>query len=140
MAGNILWSNFSRCLTGAAGTFTANARLMGKVYLPRPCVPISTVLSKQIRFGIQAALFFLLRGCPEKRGRECPGNRIGHTCIKYASVIRKELTACPPIGTRIKEFYPRTDIRRMARLDILYRQEQERWWMNFSGAAQCGSR
>lgn len=60
MAGNILWSNFSGCLTGAAGTFTANARLMGKVYFPRLCVPISTVLSKQIRFGIQAALFFLL--------------------------------------------------------------------------------
>lgn len=60
MAGNILWSNFSGCLTGTAGTFTANARLMGKVYFPRLCVPISTVLSKQIRFGIQAALFFIL--------------------------------------------------------------------------------
>ena len=43
MAGNILWNNFSGCLTGTAGTFTANARLMGKVYFPRLCVPISKI-------------------------------------------------------------------------------------------------
>lgn len=60
MAGNILWEDFAGCLTGTAGTFTSNARLMGKVYFPRLCVPISVVLSRQIRFGIQAALFFLL--------------------------------------------------------------------------------
>lgn len=60
MAGNILWSDFSSCLSGTAGTFTSNARLMGKVYFPRLCVPVSTILSRQIRFGIQAALFFLL--------------------------------------------------------------------------------
>lgn len=60
MAGNILWADFSGCLSGTAGTFTANARLMGKVYFPRMCVPIAAVLSRQIRFGIQAALFFLI--------------------------------------------------------------------------------
>lgn len=60
MAGNILWSDFAACITGIADTFTKNVRLMGKVYFPRLCVPISTILSKQLRLIIQLIVFIIL--------------------------------------------------------------------------------
>lgn len=60
MAGSILWSCFSGCVSEVSQTFTSNVRLMGKVYFPRLCVPIAAVLSRQIQFLIQFAIFFLL--------------------------------------------------------------------------------
>ena len=57
MCGNVAWAFFSGCLTGTADTFIANSRTMGKVYFPRLCMPISTVLSKLISFSIQAVMF-----------------------------------------------------------------------------------
>lgn len=62
MSGNILWNNFSGCMSSVSHTFTGNARLMGKVWFPRMCVPISTILSRQIRFGIEAVIFLLVYG------------------------------------------------------------------------------
>ena len=59
MSGSILWSCFSSCVSDVSQTFTSNARLMGKVYFPRLCVPIAAVLSRQIQFLIQFAIFFL---------------------------------------------------------------------------------
>ena len=59
MCGNIAWSYFSHCLTGTANTFIANSGTMGKVYFPRLCMPISTVLSNLISFGIQSAMFLI---------------------------------------------------------------------------------
>lgn len=63
MSGNILWNNFSGCVSGVSGTFTGNVRLMGKVWFPRMCVPISTVLSKQIRFLIQFVMLVIVYLC-----------------------------------------------------------------------------
>ncbi len=60
MSGNILWNNFSGCMSAVSTTFTSNARLMGKVWFPRMCVPISTVISRQMRFLIEFAVFLLL--------------------------------------------------------------------------------
>ena len=45
-------------LTPPAPTFTANAGIFGKVYFPRLAVPVATLISKLIGFGIQF-LFFL---------------------------------------------------------------------------------
>lgn len=59
MAGNILWSFFSGCVSSVSDTFISNAHLMGKVYFPRMSVPIATVLSKQIQFLIQFLLFLI---------------------------------------------------------------------------------
>lgn len=59
MAGNISWAFFEGCLTGTANTFIQNSGLMGKVYFPRLCVPIASVLSQMISFGIQIVLFFV---------------------------------------------------------------------------------
>ena len=57
MSGTILWTYFSNCLTKTASTFTANARILGKVYFPRLVMPISTVLTNLISLAIQFAMF-----------------------------------------------------------------------------------
>ena len=57
MCGNITWGYFSGCLTGTSNTFIANSAIMGKVYFPRLCMPISTVFSQLISFGIQFIMF-----------------------------------------------------------------------------------
>jgi len=60
MAGNVCWFYFSDCLNQTSHTFTANQGMFGKVYFPRLVVPISTVLSNLLRFGIQLCLFIAL--------------------------------------------------------------------------------
>ena len=57
LSGSVAWTYFSNCLTATSNTFTANAAIMGKVYFPRLVVPISTVLSQLISFGIQFVFF-----------------------------------------------------------------------------------
>ena len=57
MAGNICWSYFSTCLTTTSNTFIGNRDLFGKVYFPRLCMPISTVITELINFFVQYVLF-----------------------------------------------------------------------------------
>ena len=73
LAGNVCWFYFSDCLNQTSSTFLANQGIFGKVYFPRLVVPISTVISNLLRFGIQLGLFvavylyFLINGtdvCP----------------------------------------------------------------------------
>jgi lipopolysaccharide transport system permease protein len=70
MAGVTSWSYFADCLNRTSATFINNANIFGKVYFPRLCVPLSTVISNLIKFGIQFALFlaflgfYALRGAP----------------------------------------------------------------------------
>ena len=59
MCANLSWSFFAGCLTNTSSTFIANSAVMGKVYFPRLCVPISTVLSQFIGFGIQLVMFIV---------------------------------------------------------------------------------
>lgn len=59
MCGNIAWQFFSGCLTNTSSTFIANSGIMGKVYFPRLCMPISTTMSQLISFGIQAVMFVI---------------------------------------------------------------------------------
>ena len=57
MGGNIAWSYFANCMTQTSNTFISNRNLFGKVYFPRLCVPISTVVSQLINFFVQFAVF-----------------------------------------------------------------------------------
>ena len=57
LSGICLWQYFNDCLTKTSSTFTANAGIFGKVYFPRLVVPLSTVISNLLRFGIQLGLF-----------------------------------------------------------------------------------
>jgi len=57
MGGNIAWQYFANCLTTTSNTFISNRQLFGKVYFPRLCMPVSTVVSQLINFFVQFALF-----------------------------------------------------------------------------------
>ncbi len=57
MAGSIVWQFFSKCLTATSKTFLANRNIFGKVYFPRLCFPIATVLTQLINFLIQYVMF-----------------------------------------------------------------------------------
>lgn len=58
LAGICMWQYFSDCLSKTSNTFVDNAGIFGKVYFPRLVVPLSTVMSNLVRFGIQLGLFF----------------------------------------------------------------------------------
>ncbi len=60
MSGTIMWNYFSTCLTKTSDTFVANSAIFGKVYFPRLAVPISTVITNLLTFGIQFLLFLIL--------------------------------------------------------------------------------
>jgi lipopolysaccharide transport system permease protein len=56
MSGITIWNYFSACLTATSSTFVANAGIFGKVYFPRLVIPLSTVMSNMVKFGIQFLL------------------------------------------------------------------------------------
>lgn len=60
LASNAIWTFFSTCVTTNATTFTANAGVFGKVYFPRLAMPISSVLSSVVQFGIQMIIVVIL--------------------------------------------------------------------------------
>lgn len=60
LSGNVCWFYFSDCLNQTSNTFIENQAMFGKVYFPRLVVPIATVLSNLLRFGIQTSLFLVL--------------------------------------------------------------------------------
>ena len=60
LAGNVCWFYFSDCLNQTSNTFVANQAMFGKVYFPRMVVPISTVISNLLRFGVQLGLFVVV--------------------------------------------------------------------------------
>lgn len=57
LAGIMVWNYFTACLTGTSDTFRSNAAIFGKVYFPRLIMPISTVISNLLKFGIQFLIF-----------------------------------------------------------------------------------
>ena len=70
MSGITIWNYFSSCLNSTSNTFVANAGIFGKVYFPRLVIPLSTVMSNLVKFGIQFLLliavfvFYALKGTP----------------------------------------------------------------------------
>jgi lipopolysaccharide transport system permease protein len=56
MSSITIWNFFSACLNSTSNTFTTNAGIFGKVYFPRLVLPLSTVLSNMVKFGIQFCL------------------------------------------------------------------------------------
>ena len=60
MSGISIWNYFSACLTATSNTFVANAGIFGKVYFPRLVIPLSTVMSNIVKFGIQFSLLLVV--------------------------------------------------------------------------------
>lgn len=70
LSGTVIWGYFSASFTKTSNTFVANANVFGKVYFPRLAVPVSTLGSSLIGFGVQFSIFlgfllwFIYRGAP----------------------------------------------------------------------------
>ncbi len=60
LGGVAMWQYFSDCLGKASSTFVSNAGIFGKVYFPRLIMPLASVISNLVRFGIQLGLFVLV--------------------------------------------------------------------------------
>ena len=60
MCASVAWNFFSRCLEKTALTFTDNEKLYSKVYFPRLCAPIATVLVTFVSFLIQFVFFLIV--------------------------------------------------------------------------------
>lgn len=60
LGGVCMWQYFADCLTKTSNTFVANSSIFGKVYFPRLIMPLSTVTSNLVRFGIQVGLLILV--------------------------------------------------------------------------------
>lgn len=60
LGGICMWQYFSDCLTKTSNTFVSNAGIFGKVYFPRLIMPLSSVVSNLVRFGIQLVLFIVV--------------------------------------------------------------------------------
>lgn len=60
LGGVCMWQYFADCLTKTSNTFVANSGIFGKVYFPRLIMPLSSVISNLVRFGIQLGLFIIV--------------------------------------------------------------------------------
>lgn len=60
LAGTCMWQYFSDCLNRTSDTFTGNAGIFGKVYFPRLIMPLASMTSNLLRFGIQFCLFLVV--------------------------------------------------------------------------------
>ena len=60
LGGVCMWQYFADCLTKTSNTFVSNAGIFGKVYFPRLIMPLSSVISNLVRFGIQLGLFIIV--------------------------------------------------------------------------------
>ena len=60
LGGVAFWSYFSTCLGSASNTFVSNAGIFGKVYFPRLIMPLASMISNLVRFGIQIGLFVIV--------------------------------------------------------------------------------
>ncbi len=60
LGGIALWQYFADCLGRTSNTFVSNAGIFGKVYFPRMIMPLASVISNLVRFGIQLGLFVVV--------------------------------------------------------------------------------
>jgi lipopolysaccharide transport system permease protein len=59
MTGPILWQYFQETFTKTSSTFISNQAIFGKVYFPRLIMPLTTVISGLLKFGVQLSLLIL---------------------------------------------------------------------------------
>lgn len=58
-AGISIWNFFYGCFSSSSSAFAANAGIFGKVYFPRLIMPLASLVSSLIKFGIQFSLFIV---------------------------------------------------------------------------------
>lgn len=60
LGGVAMWQYFADCLGNASNTFITHKGIFGKVYFPRLIMPLASVISNLVRFGIQLGLFVVV--------------------------------------------------------------------------------
>jgi lipopolysaccharide transport system permease protein len=59
-AGLAVWNFFNGCFSSSSGAFLQNAGIFGKVYFPRLIMPLASIISSLIKFGIQFSFFLVV--------------------------------------------------------------------------------
>lgn len=59
-AGIAIWNFFSGSFGSSSNAFSENAGIFGKVYFPRLIMPMASIVSSLIKFGIQLSLFLIV--------------------------------------------------------------------------------
>jgi lipopolysaccharide transport system permease protein len=59
-AGIAIWNFFNGCFGSSSRAFLSNAGIFGKVYFPRLIMPLASIISSLIKFGIQFAFFLVV--------------------------------------------------------------------------------
>jgi lipopolysaccharide transport system permease protein len=59
MSGPILWQYFQDTFTKTSSTFVENQTVFGKVYFPRLIMPLTTLISGLLKFGVQLGLLLV---------------------------------------------------------------------------------
>ena len=57
LLGISVWGYFASCLNGTSNSFVTNADIFGKVYFPRIIMPLVSVTTNLLSFGIQLLIF-----------------------------------------------------------------------------------
>lgn len=63
MCGSVPWSFFARCIEKTSQTFVENEKVFSKVYFPRLCAPIASVMVALINYFIQLVFFIICIIC-----------------------------------------------------------------------------
>ena len=56
-SGVLIWTFFAQCLAGVSDSLLSNSNLIGKVYLPRLLIPVSSIAVAGADFAVSLALF-----------------------------------------------------------------------------------
>lgn len=57
LLGIAVWGYFSSCLTATSNSFVTNSSIFGKVYFPRIIMPLVSVTTNLVTFGVQMLIF-----------------------------------------------------------------------------------
>jgi len=60
LLGVAVWGYFSTCLTSTSNSFVDNSSIFGKVYFPRMIMPLVSITSNLLTFGIQILIFVVI--------------------------------------------------------------------------------
>lgn len=57
LLGVAVWGYFSACVNATSNSFVENANIFGKVYFPRMLMPLVSVTTQLVNFGVQLLIF-----------------------------------------------------------------------------------
>ena len=62
LAGITIWSYFASCFSSCANALVGNASIFSKVYFPRLCSPISSMITALLPFSVNMLIFMVIYG------------------------------------------------------------------------------